>query len=618
MHSAHRSFFWLVCMLTSILSITAQQSCPAGKTDVGGICVDCVEGTYKLVSGTAACTLCQAGKFSTERGLSTTCENCPAGQYSAAGALVCTYCDAGKFQSTLGSSVCINCAAGRNSLAGASACALRTPTIFSCREATCSRWGSCDCGNACGATGQNTPCYLCPDGKYSNGNDVCYTCSVNSWNTQGLIDGSGWHSCNQCRPGWGAPSWHLSCAVCNVGEYSEGQPDNDWSGSSGPTKTRCYNCPAGSSTTATASPSRTSCVCNQGYTGPNGGPCNMCASGKYKEVSGIVACTQCPLLSTSPKGSTSITSCTCNSGYLKDTSTTPFTCQPPPCPAGSTGPAGSCTLCNAGKYKAVTGIASCDNCAAGKFSAATGQSSSATCQNCLAGKYASLTGSSVCENCFAGKFSALTGQSSSSTCQNCDAGKFSTATGQSSSATCQNCQAGTYGNLTGSTACTLCPVLTTSAAGSSIVTQCTCDSGYVGPNGGPCIACVLGTCLNTSCQDCLAGTYARLTGSSVCENCLAGKYSTATGQSSSGTCQNCSAGKFSDKVGQNSSGTCENCVAGKYSIATGQRFLVMRAQAIQPLLLGARKTQAVSATEVTVVPMLARVTHAPQASTRTR
>ena len=44
----------------------------------------------------------------------------------------------------------------------------------------------------------------------------------------------------------------------------------------------------------------------------------------------------------------------------------------------------------------------------------------------------------------------------------------------------------------------------------------------------------------------------------------------------------------------------------------------MRALAIQPLLLGARKTQAVSVTEVTVVPMVARVIPALQAFTRTR
>ena len=49
-----------------------------------------------------------------------------------------------------------------------------------------------------------------------------------------------------------------------------------------------------------------------------------------------------------------------------------------------------------------------------------------------------------------------------------------------------------------------------------------------------------------------------------------------------------------------------------------EAFLVMRAQAIQPLLLGARKTQAVSVTEVTVVPMAARVMPALQAFTRTQ
>jgi hypothetical protein len=107
-------------------------------------------------------------------------------------------------------------------------------------------------------------------------------------------------------------------------------------------------------------------------------------------------------------------------------------------------------------------------------------------------------------------------------------------------------------------------VLTTSAAGSSIVTQCSCDSGYVGPDGGPCITCDLGTCLNTSCQDCLAGTYASLTGSLVCENCLAGKYSTATGQSSSGTCQNCPDNTYQSSV---ASISCNACPSNSTSVA---------------------------------------------------
>ena len=49
-----------------------------------------------------------------------------------------------------------------------------------------------------------------------------------------------------------------------------------------------------------------------------------------------------------------------------------------------------------------------------------------------------------------------------------------------------------------------------------------------------------------------------------------------------------------------------------------EAFLVMRAQAIQALLLAARKTQAASVTEVTAVPMVARVMPALQAFTRTQ
>jgi hypothetical protein len=157
---------------------------------------------------------------------------------------------------------------------------------------------------------------------------------------------------------------------------------------------------------------------------------------------------------------------------------------PPPCAAGSTGPAGSCTLCVAGKYKDTTGSAACDDCGAGKFSAATGQSSSATCQNCVAGK-------------------------------------FSAATGQSSSATCQNCLAGSYAVMTGSFACTQCPASSTSPAGSSAVTQCTCNAGYV-----------------KSADVCVAPCNAGYTGpgGELCTPCAEGKYKTEIG---SAACQQC-------------------------------------------------------------------------------
>jgi len=44
------------------------------------------------------------------------------------------------------------------------------------------------------------------------------------------------------------------------------------------------------------------CACNAGYTGPNGGTCTACETGKYKDSPGGGACTACPDNSVSPAG----------------------------------------------------------------------------------------------------------------------------------------------------------------------------------------------------------------------------------------------------------------------------------------------------------------------------
>jgi hypothetical protein len=124
----------------------------------------------------------------------------------------------------------------------------------------------------------------------------------------------------------------------------------------------CLACPANSNSPA-GSLGLTSCNCNAGSTGPNGGPCAACVAGQYKAVKGLAACTDCPANSSAPVGSTSLTACTCN--------------------AGSTGPdGGTCTACEAGKYKTLTGTATCSDCAAGTYSTAVGASASSTCSTC--------------------------------------------------------------------------------------------------------------------------------------------------------------------------------------------------------------------------------------------
>ena len=53
-----------------------------------------------------------------------------------------------------------------------------------------------------------------------------------------------------------------------------------------------------------------------GYYGPDGGTCEDCASGKYKNVPGDYSCTTCPDASLSPSASVNISQCLCRAGYV--------------------------------------------------------------------------------------------------------------------------------------------------------------------------------------------------------------------------------------------------------------------------------------------------------------
>jgi hypothetical protein len=57
----------------------------------------------------------------------------------------------------------------------------------------------------------------------------------------------------------------------------------------------CTKCPANMNTQVgiIGSKDLTHCVCNSGFTGPNGGTCTACVAGKYKPFTGTAACTDC-------------------------------------------------------------------------------------------------------------------------------------------------------------------------------------------------------------------------------------------------------------------------------------------------------------------------------------
>ena len=91
--------------------------------------------------------------------------------------------------------------------------------------------------------------------------------------------------------------------------------------------------------------------------------------------------------------------------------------------------------------------------------------------------------------------------------------------------------------------------------------------GYTGPDGGPCVACAVGTYKivqgSDDCRSCIAGKFSAEKASyTVCLDCEAGKYS---GSTSASSCPECSTGKFSGASGATSDSTCLECEAGKFS-----------------------------------------------------
>jgi len=200
--------------------------------------------------------------------------------------------------------------------------------------------------------------------------------------------------------------------------------------------------------------------------------CVACVAGKYKNVTGSAACTDCAAIRNSPAAAPNVTSCVCNVGYtqVENASLTYEAVY-----------AEACVACAPGTFKALTGVQACTTCA----------------QN-----QSSVAAMTVC-SCVDG----FTGP---------DGGP------------CAECARGTYKNWLGSQACTVCPANAhTAVTGRTLLTQCLCNTGYTGPDGGSCVACV-------------GGKYKDVTGSSLCPSCPANFYSTLTTGASS--CTACLAG----------------------------------------------------------------------------
>ncbi len=346
-----------------------------------GPCGACAVGKYKNTTSTDACAECTAGSFSDVNG-STGCALCPANTFSGAGAERCSACP-NLTQSAGGSNAssacecvagytgaggmqpCTSCAAGTyKTVAGSGACTPCPTRTFSGAVGSSTSQTCTACHpNATSAAGSPSKGYCYCEAGFAqvNGTTWCALCNPGKYNTQLART-----ACSNCTVGLYAAGYGSkgvdSCFACPAGQWSpEGSPD-------------CKMCPVNS-----AAPARsgliTNCICDAGFTGPNGGPCVACVAGKYKVSNGSAACSSCPANANSLLGSTNVNDCSCNSGY--------------------TGPnVGPCVACAAGTAKNTSGTATCGVCPVNTYAA----SAALTCTSCPAG-FLALPGMTTVQDC---------------------------------------------------------------------------------------------------------------------------------------------------------------------------------------------------------------------------
>ena len=229
-----------------VLDLLPPMPCPAGLTGPGdGRCTQCVAGTFKAVTG------------------STPCQPCQPGAYSATNASAsCTLCVAGKFSTGWGSTGCNMCPALTDAPAG-------SETLTNC---TC----------VAGYTGPpEGPCVACASGRFkeSLGSAPCAPCAAGKYS---------------------ALNASSACISCAGGKFL--------ARTGAATADACEEC-AGDSHSQPGSDTATACVCNMGYTGPDGGPCTACAVNTYKDITGSASCSACASDRRCPAASTSADDC---------------------------------------------------------------------------------------------------------------------------------------------------------------------------------------------------------------------------------------------------------------------------------------------------------------------
>ena len=352
--------------------------------------------------------------------------------------------------------------------------------------------------------GDTDTCEQCEAGKYKaeqgegiDGDGACGPCTENHYCLVGtsvpedcreqsvVAVGAGVdaESC-ECNPGYTLDDTHSQpdihtepCVQCALGKARSGtgnlpcvdcpaSPDVTFADERG--LENCKICNSNMQQNSTL----TGCECLAGYIdagnyAESNPTCTQCGQSTYQEAARGSVCTDCPVNSEHDNLAESARSaCECSIGYYTgpDNDDTDY-----------------CQSCLSGKYKdTVANTETCTDC----------PENSETDETLLSAFIdGSLNQQSTCV-CKAGFYND--GTDDALNCLVCVPGTFKNVQGNEA---CTNCAEGTYlyaGHADGQVACENCPLNSNSPLGSDAQEDCTCNPGFSGADGGPCVACTAG------------------------------------------------------------------------------------------------------------------------------
>ena len=338
----------------------------------------------------------------------------------------------------------------------------------------------------------------------------------------------------------------LTCVGCPEGQYLDGA---------------CRECPDFSSTQPRINAADiTFCVCEPGYTNSTSDTCSVCGIGLFKPELDNVTCTSCPVnMNTVEQNAHSLEQCLCDPGYHRAT-------------------AAYTLLGQGGVYKLVG-----DSVSNPTLQLTRGQQTVVTWPNGAQGYHpfwvSEFPGHGAAQSTLATVGNGITTINVPSDFQGslyyyCQLHGGMVGTMTIGDPVCTVCAGGTYKHALGDEACTECPVNSDSDDNADALTDCTCNLGYIGPAGGPCVACVAGkyrSDVNTNiCVGCPVGKYNELDASfdvGDCQQCPTNTNTYSDGSGSSLDCV-CNAGYEASRNNGDDSYTCTACAAGFYSLAS--------------------------------------------------